>query len=158
MTREEAIKTLQRDLAIQKENKALPDGIAAMEMAIQALQNEPLEVEAAKEQKAYNKGFEDCRHEALKCLEIIGDKKTLYEVQDAIEALPSVNPLSVFEEIKAEIREEAECAYADFEKYKVEYLGVDPEYVEDELPQDDYRYGMERCLEIISKHIRKEQE
>ena len=61
--------------------------------------------------------------------------------------------MSVIEDIKAEIIEEKECAYADFEQYKVDYLGVDPEYVEDELPNDDFRYGMERALEIICKHI-----
>ena len=38
MTENEAIKILKRDLAIQKNNKALPDGIAAMEMAIKALE------------------------------------------------------------------------------------------------------------------------
>ena len=58
------------------------------------------------------------------------------------------------ENIKAEIREEKEFAYADFEMYKVDYLGCDAEYVEDELPNNDYRYGMERCLEIIRKHTK----
>ena len=57
-----------------------------------------------------------------------------------------------FEYIKAEITEEKECAYADFERYKVEYLGQDWEDALDSLPHDDFRYGMERCLEIISKH------
>ena len=57
------------------------------------------------------------------------------------------------ENITSEIREEKEFAYADFEQYKVDYLGCDAEYVEDELPNDDYRYGMERCLEIINQHI-----
>ena len=61
--------------------------------------------------------------------------------------------MAVIDDIKTEINEERECAYADFERYKVEYLGIDPEYVEDELPNDDFRYGMERCLEIIDKHI-----
>ena len=56
------------------------------------------------------------------------------------------------EDIKAEITEEKECAYADFERYKVEYLGQDWEDALDSLPHDDFRYGMERCLEIISKH------
>ena len=59
----------------------------------------------------------------------------------------------VLEDIKAEIREEKEFAYADFERYKVECLGQDWEDAYDSLPQDDYRYGMERCLEIINKHI-----
>lgn len=56
------------------------------------------------------------------------------------------------DKIRAEILEESEAAYADFEQYKVDYLGVDAEYVEDELPQDDFRYGMKRALEIIDKY------
>lgn len=59
----------------------------------------------------------------------------------------------VLDKIRAEILEEKECAYADFERYKVEYLGQDWEDVLDSLPQDDFRYGMERALEIIRKHI-----
>ena len=58
----------------------------------------------------------------------------------------------VLDMIRAEIIEEKECAYADFDKYKVDYLGVDSRYVEDELPYDDFRYGMERCIEIIDKY------
>ena len=38
MNEQEAIKILKRDLAIQIENKALPDGIKAIETAIQALE------------------------------------------------------------------------------------------------------------------------
>lgn len=38
MTENESIKILKRDLAIQIENKALPDGIKAIETAIQALE------------------------------------------------------------------------------------------------------------------------
>ena len=56
------------------------------------------------------------------------------------------------DDIKAEIIEEKDCAYADFEEYKVEYLGQDWEDVEDSLPQDDFRYGMERCIEILNKY------
>ena len=40
MTDSEAIKILQRDLQIQLENKALPDGIEAIQIAIQALENQ----------------------------------------------------------------------------------------------------------------------
>lgn len=62
----------------------------------------------------------------------------------------------MLEKIKAEILEEKEHAYADFEQYKVDYLGVDAEYVEDELPQDDFRFGMERTIEIIDKYKNSE--
>ena len=60
--------------------------------------------------------------------------------------------VSVLDKIRAEIVEERDFAYADFEQYKVDCLGVDAEYVEDELPQDDFRYGMERCIDIIDKY------
>ena len=40
MTDSEAIKILQRDLHIQLENKALPDGIEAIQIAIQALEKQ----------------------------------------------------------------------------------------------------------------------
>ena len=40
MTESEAIKILQRDLQIQHENKALPDGIEAIQIAIQVLKKQ----------------------------------------------------------------------------------------------------------------------
>lgn len=58
----------------------------------------------------------------------------------------------VLDELRAEIAEEKEHAYADFEQYKVEYLGQDWEDALDSLPQDDFRYGMERCIDIINKY------
>ena len=61
--------------------------------------------------------------------------------------------MKVLEKIRAEILEEKECAYADFERYKVDYLGQDWEDAYDSLPQDDFRYGMERCIEIINKYM-----
>ena len=64
----------------------------------------------------------------------------------------------VLDKIRAEILEEKECAYADFERYKVEYLGQDWEDVLDSLPQDDFRYGMERCIDIIDKYKAESEE
>lgn len=58
----------------------------------------------------------------------------------------------ILDKIRAEIIEEKECAYADFERYKVEYLGQDWEDAYYSLPQDDFRYGMERVIEIIDKY------
>lgn len=58
----------------------------------------------------------------------------------------------ILEKIRAEIVEEKEYAYADFKRYKVEYLGQDWEDAYDSLPQDDFRYGMERCIDIIDKY------
>ena len=83
------------------------------------------------------------------CVEtLIADNERLRK--DVIESAKT-NRL-VLDQIKAEILEEKECAYADFDKYKVDYLGVDSRYVEDKLPYDDFRYGMERCIEIIDKY------
>lgn len=48
--------------------------------------------------------------------------------------------------LREDIRDEAEFAYADFDEYKYEVLGIDDV---DDLPNDDYRYGMERALELI---------
>ena len=61
MTREEAINML---YGIQADNLNLEDAYTkdkyeALNMAIKALEQEPLEVEATELQKAYNKGFED---------------------------------------------------------------------------------------------------
>lgn len=50
---------------------------------------------------------------------------------------------------RAQIIDEKDFAYADFDRYKEEVLNVEP----DELPDDDFRYGMERCLEILDKLI-----
>ena len=58
----------------------------------------------------------------------------------------------ILDKIRAELIEEKECAYADFERYKVEYLGQDCDDVFDSLPQDDFRYGMERAIELIDKY------
>lgn len=56
--------------------------------------------------------------------------------------------LGVFEKIVAEILDEAEYAYADFDQYKEDILYAEP----DELPNDDFRYGLERAVEIINKY------
>lgn len=64
----------------------------------------------------------------------------------------------VLDKIRAEILEEKECAYADFERYKVEYLRQDWEDALDSLPQDDFRYGMERAIEIIDKYKAESEE
>ncbi len=70
------------------------------------------------------------------------------EVKEAIE----MSKVDVFDKIITAIIEEKDCAYADFERYKVEYLGQDWEDVLDSLTHDDFRYGMERCIEIINNY------
>ena len=54
--------------------------------------------------------------------------------------------------IRSELIEEKECAYADFLRYKVKYLGQGCQEAYDSLPEDDFRYGMERAIEIIDKY------
>lgn len=66
-------------------------------------------------------------------------------------AIKALKQESILDKIRAEIAEEKEYAYADFERYKVEYLGQDWEDI-DCPPQDDFRYGMERAIEIIDKY------
>lgn len=61
------------------------------------------------------------------------------------------SPAKVWQEIKDQIREEAELAYADFDEYKQNVLGIEA----DELPDDDFRFGMERCLEIITTKMKE---
>lgn len=53
-----------------------------------------------------------------------------------------------FDKIRAEILDEAEYAYADFDKYKEDVLHTEA----DELPDDDFRYGLQRAIEIIDKY------
>ena len=69
-------------------------------------------------------------------------EKLLEAIQDSI-------PLDhVFNTIKDGIKEEADYAYADFEQYKADVLNAEA----DELPDDDFRYGMERAIEIINAY------
>ena len=86
------------------------------------------------------------------CIGCVWDKSKGENSKWELKKNPIVIERAVLDKIRAEIIEEKECAYADFDKYKVDYLGVDSRYVEDELPYDDFRYGMERCIEIIDKY------
>ena len=54
----------------------------------------------------------------------------------------------VFKTITDGIKEEADYSYADFEQYKADMLDAEA----DELPDDDFRYGMERAIEIINAY------
>lgn len=57
----------------------------------------------------------------------------------------------LLDDIKSEIKEEREYAYANFDEYKVNVLGVEV----DDLPDDDFRYGMERTIEIIDRKVKE---
>ena len=83
--------------------------------------------------------------------EIMSGKNTVMSMFDPICEIRKSMKLSEFlSKIIEDISEECEYAYSDFDEYKELYLGIDA----DELPDDDFRYGMERCIEIINKHLR----
>ena len=80
MTESEAIKILQRDLQIQLENKALPDGIEAIQIAIQALEKQ---IPKKPIMKQYFENLEDDYLCCPTCGEILTDRipsdnKTFY--------------------------------------------------------------------------------
>lgn len=77
----------------------------------------------------------------------LAENKVVYSItQDLIQSL---------KECEKQILDEANFAYSDFEEYKIECLNADPKYVEDELPADDFRYGMERAYEILHHEVTK---
>lgn len=67
-------------------------------------------------------------------------------------------PLDKIKKAIEQIIDEKDFAYADFERYKVECLRQEWEDVYDSLPADDFRYGMERCLEILNRLIAESEE
>ncbi len=103
---EDAKKALEQEPACCDRNICLKNeynGIGCDECEVTKSQ-EPCEVEAAKLQQAYNKGFENCRQALLDTFGLSektrkwgGDHSgyntmMLYEIQDVIESQPSVNP------------------------------------------------------------------
>lgn len=71
-----------------------------------------------------------------------------------VQALEQQPNEAILDKIRAEILDEAEYAYADFDQYKEDVLYAEP----DELPDDDFRYGMERAVEIINKYKTESEE
>lgn len=72
--------------------------------------------------------------------------------QESVVAIANGTPMAeqkaILDKIIAEIWEEAEWAYADFDDYKEAVLEAEP----DELPDDEFRYGLHRAVEIINKY------
>ncbi len=85
----------------------------------------------------------------LKLLRTFQNQKVLVAEHDC---LPSVTPQAeqkaILDKITAEIWEEAEWAYSDFDEYKEIVLETEP----DELPDDEFRFGLHRAVEIINKY------
>lgn len=92
--------------------------------------------------------------EAIKGLKVLRRDFSGYKPNEEMfdMAIKAIEQEPILDKIRDEILEEKECAYADFERYKVEYLGQDWEDALDSLPQDDFRYGMERAIELIDKY------
>ena len=68
--------------------------------------------------------------------------------------LEALEQKAILDKIRAELLDEAEYAYADFDRYKEDILHAEP----DELPDDDFRYGLERAVEIINKYKAESEE
>jgi hypothetical protein len=84
-----------------------------------------------------------------------GNVDTSYEWVETIRlAIKALEQKDVLDKIRAEILDEAEYAYADFDRYKEDILCAEP----DELPDDDFRYGLERAVEIINKYKSESEE
>lgn len=64
-------------------------------------------------------------------------------------------PIDKLKKAMEQIIDEKDFAYADFNEYKREVLEVEDA---DDLPDDDFRYGMERCLEILNRLIAESEE
>lgn len=74
-----------------------------------------------------------------------------YAIENAIKVLEKE---PILDKISAEIDEEADYAYADFDRYKEDILHAES----DELPDDDFRYGLRRAIEIIDKYKEESEE
>ena len=89
-------------------------------LAINALEQEPCEVEAAKLQQAYNKGFEDCRQAVLDLAKFDG-RENLGSIIHAfdVEQLPPVTPA---EKVGQWIAQDIHNCHTDFRCSKCGYI------------------------------------
>lgn len=144
MTGEEATEKLNRCREILEITSHMDNqNRKAFDMAIKALEQKPYK-DCISREKAKQFLYER--------LDIINDDE-LYDIfsriiDDMYNELPFVEQEPMLNKIRAEILDEAEYAYADFDKYKDDILHAEP----DELPDDDFRFGMKRAVEIINKY------
>lgn len=95
----------------------------------------------------------------IEFLKVDGNKEFNHGVDCCINKLLEAEPIEVvsldkLKQVIKQIIDEKDFAYADFDRYKEEVLYVEP----DELPDDDFRYGMERCLEVLNMLIERGEE
>lgn len=102
------------------------------------------------------------REEAIKGLTSLLEVRRRWDdmqtMKDEIEcldmAIKALNDKDVLDKIRAEIDDEADYAYASFNEYKAYILHAES----DELPDDDFRYGLRRAIEIIDKYKAESEE
>ena len=71
--------------------------------------------------------------------------------EEMVAIVANATPLEeVFDDIKTEINEEREFAYADFDAYNEELLGFDDTDICD---RDSCDIGLGRAIQIVNKHI-----
>lgn len=150
MTHEEAITILKYNLNVIHQTidgRTDPKEVEALDMAIKALEKKPYEkFESVKDHICKLASDYKCWDNRLT------DDEAL-ELAHKLEQEPckkDVIHMSVIEDIKAEIKEEQEYAYADFDEYNNEILGFDDT---DVCERDLCCIGLGRALQIINKHI-----
>lgn len=87
------------------------------------------------------------RNGCLESIEALMAKGEIYDIEYYPKAENEKE--EVLDKIRAQLIEEKDFAYADFDQYKLDVLGVEDA---DELPDDDFRYGMERAIDILDKY------
>jgi len=65
-----------------------------------------------------------------------------------IKNAPTVKAVPIYKlkNLVDRLQDEKDYAYANFDKYKIEVLCCDDVY---DLPDDDYRFGLDRAIELL---------
>lgn len=156
MSREEAINYLNNSMAIGEDDDSRYHN-EVLEFTIKALEQESCEDAISRQAliERINNAEENFKSDNMESISsgdedafVDGVLSGVFSIRQMVMQAQSVKPTRIEQEhildkIKDEIVEEKEYAYADFERYN-EDLGQDLE--------DDFRYGMERCIEIIDKY------
>lgn len=65
-----------------------------------------------------------------------------------IKNAPTVKAVPIYKlkNLVDKLQDEKDYAYADFDEYKMDVLGCEDV---DDLPNDDYRFGLNRAIELL---------
>ncbi len=58
----------------------------------------------------------------------------------------NIIPIDKLKKLVDKLQDEKDYAYANFDEYKLDVLGCDDV---DDLPNDDYRFGLNRAIELL---------